>query len=115
MYENFLDISEAAELTGYSVHTLYKKVERGEIPFRKLGRRNIFLREEVLDWMGGSTSVSGHGGREILGQLSDSLHELVGLVRGLEASGGLSPGIAGRLMESVESCLALAEKLSGGK
>jgi excisionase family DNA binding protein len=115
MLNEFIDMKEAAGLTGYSLHTLYKKVERGEIPFRKLGRRNIFLKDELLVWMNGSP-LSGEAELDpVAADLYDALQNLKGLVEGLEAAGTLSGRSAERVTELVETCLGAATELVGPK
>ena len=111
MFRDFIDMKQAAELTGYSINTLYKKVERGQIPFRKLGRRNIFLKGELLHWMGGSSDQRQSGGGRLAAGLHDSLVSLKGQVEGLEAGGGLSESGARRLIESIDICLGKASML----
>ena len=43
-----LNIKEAAEAVGMSVATLYRKVERGEIAHRRLGKNIRFEPSELL-------------------------------------------------------------------
>jgi len=44
-------IREAAIITGLSVSTLYIKIESGELPARKLGRRTIVLRRDPENFL----------------------------------------------------------------
>ena len=44
-----LNVSEAAELLGWSRWTLYRKVEAGEIRYVRLGPQSIRFREEDLN------------------------------------------------------------------
>ncbi|MFC2075500.1 helix-turn-helix transcriptional regulator [candidate division KSB1 bacterium] len=115
MLSDFIDMKGAADLTGYSLHTLYKKVERGEIPFRKLGRRNIFLKDELLGWMNGSPLSEEVEIDPVAADLYDSLQNLKGLVEGLEAAGTLFGRSAQLVSELVESCLSGATELVGPK
>ncbi len=46
----FMDINEAAEFLRVSVKTLYGLVSQRRIPFRKAGRRVLFLEAELLEW-----------------------------------------------------------------
>lgn len=46
-----MDIEQAANYTRFSKHTIYSKVCRKQIPFRKKGGRLIFLKKELLDWL----------------------------------------------------------------
>jgi excisionase family DNA binding protein len=46
----FLDIDEAAELLSVSKRTIYGWVQQGRIPYRKAGRRVLFLESELLEW-----------------------------------------------------------------
>jgi excisionase family DNA binding protein len=48
----FLTVEEVAELLRVSPRSVYDWVSQGAIPFRKAGRRTIFLLEEVLNWTG---------------------------------------------------------------
>lgn len=41
----------AAELLGVSVQTLYRHAEAGAIPAKKLGRRWVFVREQLVAWL----------------------------------------------------------------
>ncbi len=46
----FLDVHEAAALLGISPKTLYNWVSQRRIPFRKAGRRLLFLEVELVAW-----------------------------------------------------------------
>lgn len=46
-----LNIKEASEYTGYSVNTLYGKVNREEIPFYKMGAKLFFDPEALDKWI----------------------------------------------------------------
>jgi excisionase family DNA binding protein len=46
----FMDVREAAELLRLSPKTLYGLVSQRRIPFRKAGRRLLFLESELLEW-----------------------------------------------------------------
>ena len=48
---SWIDVPGIAEYLGLSVHTVWKKVERGEIPFGRAGRRLLFNVEEVDTWV----------------------------------------------------------------
>jgi len=43
-----LTVKQVAALTGWSVHTVYQKAWRREIPFIKLGRSIRFKEEEIM-------------------------------------------------------------------
>ena len=49
--KRLLDIHEASNYLSFSVHTLYKKVERREIPFCKVGRTIRFDIFELNKWI----------------------------------------------------------------
>lgn len=46
----FLTVEEVAELLRVSPRSVYDWVSQGQIPFRKAGRRTIFLLDEILNW-----------------------------------------------------------------
>ena len=48
--EEFLTVSEVAELLSVAPRTVYDWVYRGIIPYRKAGRRTIFLWSEIEVW-----------------------------------------------------------------
>jgi excisionase family DNA binding protein len=45
-----LDVREAAEMLRVAPKTLYGLVSQRRIPFRKAGRRLLFLESELLEW-----------------------------------------------------------------
>jgi len=47
----FLDLPMVSDYTLLSKSTIYKKVSGREIPFHKIGKKTIFVREEIDDWM----------------------------------------------------------------
>ena len=46
----FLGVDEAAELLSISKRTIYGWIQQGRIPYRKAGRRVLFLESELLEW-----------------------------------------------------------------
>ena len=46
--DRYLKIDEASTLVGSTPEALYRKVERGQIPYRKWGRRVLFKQSELL-------------------------------------------------------------------
>ena len=46
-----LDVRGAATLLGYTEKALRSRVDRRLIPFRRDGRRIVFLRAELLEWL----------------------------------------------------------------
>jgi excisionase family DNA binding protein len=46
----FMTVREAAELLRLAPKSLYSLVSQRRIPFRKAGRRLLFLESELLDW-----------------------------------------------------------------
>ena len=48
-----ISVAELAELLGVAPNTVYEAASRGEIPHRRLGRRLIFSRVAVLEWLHG--------------------------------------------------------------
>jgi excisionase family DNA binding protein len=45
-----LDVREAADMLRLAPKTLYGLVSQRRIPFRKAGRRLLFLESELLEW-----------------------------------------------------------------
>jgi excisionase family DNA binding protein len=56
----FLNVDEAAELLEISKRTIYAWIQQGRIPYRKAGRRVLFLESELLEW------TKPHGRRQYL-------------------------------------------------
>lgn len=50
-----IGIDEACILTGYRKATIYKKSFAGEIPCERFGKRLIFSRSVLIDWMNEKT------------------------------------------------------------
>jgi excisionase family DNA binding protein len=48
-----LSVKEMAALLGCSEQAVYKQVYRQALPYRKLGRKVIFLRQEVEAYLNG--------------------------------------------------------------
>ena len=46
----FLTVEELAEMLRVEVRTVYSWVAHEKVPFRKAGRRTIFLIDEILEW-----------------------------------------------------------------
>ena len=46
----FLTVEEVAAMLRIKVRTVYEMVSQNRIPFRKAGRRTVFLLEEIIDW-----------------------------------------------------------------
>lgn len=46
-----LNVDQVAELLGLARNTVYDAANRGLIPHRRVGRRLIFSRTAVLDWV----------------------------------------------------------------
>ena len=46
----FLTVHEAAELLRLAPKSLYSLVSQRRVPFRKAGRRLLFLEAELIDW-----------------------------------------------------------------
>lgn len=49
-HAKLMDVREAAEFLRIAPKTLYGLVSQHRIPFRKAGRRLLFLESELLDW-----------------------------------------------------------------
>jgi excisionase family DNA binding protein len=46
----FLTVDELAEMLRVKPRTIYEMVSQGRIPYRKVGRRVVFLLAEILEW-----------------------------------------------------------------
>jgi excisionase family DNA binding protein len=46
----FLSVDEAAALLSISKRTIYGWIQQGRIPYRKAGRRVLFLESELVEW-----------------------------------------------------------------
>jgi excisionase family DNA binding protein len=46
----FLTVEEVATMLRIKARTVYEMVSQNRIPFRKAGRRTVFLLDEILDW-----------------------------------------------------------------
>lgn len=46
----FMTVGEAAEFLRLAPKTLYALVSRRRVPFRKAGRRLLFLESELIEW-----------------------------------------------------------------
>ena len=53
--ENLLTIKQLGEKVGLSVSTLYKKVEKQEIPFVRIGRNVRFRLDLLENWINNRT------------------------------------------------------------
>ena len=51
MTDKFLSVEEAAALIGITTDALYRKIARGQIPYRKWGRRVLFKHTELLAFL----------------------------------------------------------------
>lgn len=57
-----LCVQEAATLLGISPWLLLQQTRRGTIPHRRVGRRIVYSRQRLLDWLGADTTEAMHGG-----------------------------------------------------
>jgi excisionase family DNA binding protein len=46
-----LSADEAADLLGVSKWLLLQEIKRGNIPHKRLGRRVVFSRQRLMEWM----------------------------------------------------------------
>ncbi|MFZ4412913.1 MAG: excisionase family DNA-binding protein [Bacteroidales bacterium] len=51
MIRNYLSVSELRKYIFMSESYIYKKVECNQIPHRKVGRRVLFIQEEIDRWV----------------------------------------------------------------
>jgi len=47
----FLNVKQAAEITGLAIQTIYEKTSRNLIPYHKKGRRLYFIKQELEQWI----------------------------------------------------------------
>lgn len=53
MTPDVLNVDQVADLLGLGRNTVYDAANRGEIPHRRIGRRLLFSRTAVLEWLAG--------------------------------------------------------------
>ena len=46
-----VSIAQAVGLTGVGRSTIYKAIQRGELPIRKAGRRTLLLTDDLRRWI----------------------------------------------------------------
>ena len=51
-----LSVPEAAALLGVSPWLLLQQTRRGAIPHRRVGRRIVYSRQRLLDWLAADTT-----------------------------------------------------------
>jgi len=51
MHDRLMTVAEAAELLGRTTLAVYRLVERRKIPFRKSGKRVVFLESELREFI----------------------------------------------------------------
>lgn len=49
--DEVLSVDQVAEMLGVDRKTIYDHANRGRIPCRRLGRRILFGRRAILDWL----------------------------------------------------------------
>ncbi len=54
-----MDADELAVFLGVDRKTVYDYAGRGEIPHRRLGKRLLFSRSAIVEWLGARDSVNG--------------------------------------------------------
>lgn len=57
-----LSAKEAASFLGIDRDTLYDAAGRGDIPHRRIGRRLLFSRSQLVSWLGTCKAVRGRNG-----------------------------------------------------
>jgi excisionase family DNA binding protein len=53
-----LNVDQVADLLGLGRNTVYEAANRGELPHRRVGRRLLFSRTAVLEWLAGKTPAN---------------------------------------------------------
>ena len=66
-----LTVSEAAELLGVSRWLVLQQVNAGTLPHRRLGRRILLSRRQVLTWLDNPPAHSQHPGSATAGPRPD--------------------------------------------
>jgi excisionase family DNA binding protein len=46
-----IDASQVADLLGINRGTVYERAKAGDIPCRRVGRRFLFVREVLIEWL----------------------------------------------------------------
>lgn len=67
------DVNEAAEFLKMNPQVLCRKAKSGEVPARKVGKRWVFIREHLADFVSGRYTQSGQTLRVIDGNKGDTL------------------------------------------
>ncbi len=67
---NTLDLREAADFLLMNAEVLRRKASKGEVPGRKTGKRWVFIKEHLADWVSGRYPDRGQGLRVIDGGLT---------------------------------------------
>jgi excisionase family DNA binding protein len=58
MNEKLLNVEDAATLLGRTPHAVYQMVSRGQIPYRKAGRRIFFMESELREFIASLPGVT---------------------------------------------------------
>lgn len=66
-----LNIDEASKLTGYSKSAIYK----GFLPHYRMGKKLIFLRKELIEWMEAQTVPQPEKNYSVLSNVADSANK----------------------------------------
>ena len=49
--DEYVNLKEAAALSGLTTDALYRKIARRQLPYRKFGRRVLFKKSELLAFL----------------------------------------------------------------
>jgi hypothetical protein len=69
---NTMDLREAANFLLMNAEVLRRKASKGDIPGRKTGKRWVFIKEHLADWVSGRYPERGQGLRVIDGGLTST-------------------------------------------
>ena len=58
MSPDVLTVDDVADLLGIGRNTVYDAANRGQIPHRRIGRRLIFSRTAVMEWLQGKAPAN---------------------------------------------------------
>lgn len=55
--DKIMDVDEVSEITGLKKSVIYKMTHKRELPFKKYGKRLVFSRRELQNWVDAKTTI----------------------------------------------------------